>query len=404
MKVYSQLVSAQAENKASDYSSGTKGRYWFNTSTSLLKYDSGSAVKTVVSTDDTQTLTNKTLTGNKADTFLSNSGTATITLPTTTSTLSTLALAETLTNKTIAGLAFTTFAKGDVLYASAADTLNRLAIGSNGQVLKVATDVPAWQSAANSSTTVSKTANYTLTSNDDVVFANADGASSFTLTLPAAASNSGKVYRIKKTGSDISKTITIDGNLSETVDGAATYILYTLGEEVEIVCDGSNWILLNHRTSTDWTSYSITPQGASSNPTVGTTTTNAAYWKREGTDCLIRYDLVQTVAGSAGSGAYYFNIPSNLTADSIVLTSTTLNRGHVGTGFISTNNNASSAAASEAIVSMYTNQYFSIWSAGISANQLYNTLNTMGSFIFDFSNSALIISVTLRVPISGWKA
>lgn len=60
MKVFSQLVSAQAENKASDYSAGTKGRFWFNTATSLFKGDDGSAVRVFVTLDNTQTLTNKT--------------------------------------------------------------------------------------------------------------------------------------------------------------------------------------------------------------------------------------------------------------------------------------------------------------------------------------------------------
>lgn len=54
---------------------------------------------TIVGTDATQTLTNKTLSGNIATNLIS--GAATVTLPTTTSTLSTLALSETLTNKTL---------------------------------------------------------------------------------------------------------------------------------------------------------------------------------------------------------------------------------------------------------------------------------------------------------------
>lgn len=61
MKVFSQLISAQAENRSSDYSQGVTGKFWLNTSTSLLKYDSGAVIKTVVSLDDTQTLSNKTL-------------------------------------------------------------------------------------------------------------------------------------------------------------------------------------------------------------------------------------------------------------------------------------------------------------------------------------------------------
>jgi hypothetical protein len=64
MKVFSQLVSAQIENRTADYSSGTRGRVWMRTDTSpvVVKFDDGSAIRTFVTTDNSQTLTNKTLT------------------------------------------------------------------------------------------------------------------------------------------------------------------------------------------------------------------------------------------------------------------------------------------------------------------------------------------------------
>jgi len=40
------------------------------------------------------------------------------------------------------------------------------------------------------------------------------------------------------------KTVTIDGNASETLDGALTYLLAGQYDSVEIVCDGSNWHLI----------------------------------------------------------------------------------------------------------------------------------------------------------------
>jgi len=47
-------------------------------------------------------------------------------------------------SETDGGTGQTTYAKGDILYADATDSLAKLAIGSDGQVLKVSTDVPAW--------------------------------------------------------------------------------------------------------------------------------------------------------------------------------------------------------------------------------------------------------------------
>jgi len=57
--------------------------------------------------------------------------------------LSTFALTGALA-ATKGGTAQSTYAKGDTLYASAVDTLSKLVIGSNGAILQVATDVPAW--------------------------------------------------------------------------------------------------------------------------------------------------------------------------------------------------------------------------------------------------------------------
>ena len=77
----------------------------------------------VVGDTDSQTLTNKTLTGNIATNLVS--GAATVTLPTTTSTLATLALAETLTNKTLTAPAMT-----DPTITSGALTLPEIATPS----------------------------------------------------------------------------------------------------------------------------------------------------------------------------------------------------------------------------------------------------------------------------------
>ena len=71
-----------------------------------------------------------------------------------------------------------------------------------------------------------------------------DASGSFTITLPAAASNSGRMYYIKKTNSS-SNTITIDGNGAETIDGATTLVLYVQYDAVRIVCNGSSWYVVD---------------------------------------------------------------------------------------------------------------------------------------------------------------
>lgn len=61
-KIYGQLESAQAENKSSDPSNLPDGRIWLNTTVNRLKAYIQSAVRVLVTEDQTQTLTNKTLT------------------------------------------------------------------------------------------------------------------------------------------------------------------------------------------------------------------------------------------------------------------------------------------------------------------------------------------------------
>lgn len=51
MKVYSQLISAQVENKASDYSATVVGRIWWNTATLRIMSSDGSLVRAILRND-----------------------------------------------------------------------------------------------------------------------------------------------------------------------------------------------------------------------------------------------------------------------------------------------------------------------------------------------------------------
>lgn len=85
--------------------------------------------------------------------------------------------------------------------------------------------------------TVTGTATLDLTYNTVL----ADSTTSFTITLPAAASSANKIYKIKKTNTG---DITIDGNSSETIDGALTKVLTVLNECVTIQCNGTAWYII----------------------------------------------------------------------------------------------------------------------------------------------------------------
>lgn len=105
---------------------------------------------TIVLNDNTATLTGKTLTGNIAVNLVS--GAATVTLPTTTSTLATLALAETLTNKSIdADTNTITNIENADIKAAAAIALNKLAATTASRAL--VSDASGFVTAATTTST-----------------------------------------------------------------------------------------------------------------------------------------------------------------------------------------------------------------------------------------------------------
>lgn len=89
----------------------------------------------------------------------------------------------------------------------------------------------------------SETAAYTATSIDFLILCDATSAA-FSVTLPAAADNKGKLLAIKKTDASVN-AVTIDGNASETIDGATTVSLGSQYSSRLLMSDGlSNWAVL----------------------------------------------------------------------------------------------------------------------------------------------------------------
>jgi hypothetical protein len=84
----------------------------------------------------------------------------------------------------------------------------------------------------------------TYTAADEyVILVDASGANR-TINLPASSGVTNRIYIIKKTDNS-ANTVTIDGNASETIDGATTKVLTTQYEKVQIICNGSNWFIIN---------------------------------------------------------------------------------------------------------------------------------------------------------------
>ena len=87
-----------------------------------------------------------------------------------------------------------------------------------------------------------KTGTYTAANTDTVILCDPTGGA-FTVTLPAAADNTGKLFYFKNISSG-GNAVTIDGNGAETIDDAATLILSSPYDARTLVCDGTEWWIL----------------------------------------------------------------------------------------------------------------------------------------------------------------
>lgn len=246
--------------------------------------------------------------------------------------------------------------------------------------------------------------NYTGTANLDagVRAASLSGAS-FVLTLPAAASNNGRIVTILHGGTSLTDVYTIKGNGAELVDGANTYLLYTTRERVTFICNGTVWVMLDHYAKTEWFNAGVmTITGTGSNPTKPTTPDlDTVYWRREGNQVFLRYVLqVSSAAGSAaGGGNYLFALPAGITLDTTVISPVaTAISGAVrseavrsmlsGTGFV----NVDSTSVTNVSLFAYDTSHFQVW----RLNTLNDAVGATGatltnaelSYYFEFSARA----------------
>jgi hypothetical protein len=82
-------------------------------------------------------------------------------------------------------------------------------------------------------------------SDEDTIIGVTTASGASTITLPAASGLAGRSIWIKDEGGNANNNaITVDGNASETIDGAATITLNVAYSGVMLYCDGSNWFIL----------------------------------------------------------------------------------------------------------------------------------------------------------------
>lgn len=140
-------------------------------------------------------------------------------------------------------------------------------------------------------------ADYTITDSDGYRFVNVTaGASTRTITLPTAADNTDRVITIKKMD-DSAGFVTVDGEGSETIDGATTKTLCDRYDFITVYCDGSAW----HVTEIGGTTVSQVRSDTGNNSTShGTTDTKV---RRITNHTTLGRAITQ--ATSAGNGTTY---------------------------------------------------------------------------------------------------
>lgn len=99
--------------------------------------------------------------------------------------------------------------------------------------------------------TTTVTSSQSLTDSSGFINILADAtAGAITLTLGSALGNN-VAYSIKKVDSS-TNFVTIDADGSETIDGAATIVLKDQYNYVQIVSDGTNWVVINEFINYIW--------------------------------------------------------------------------------------------------------------------------------------------------------
>ena len=95
-----------------------------------------------------------------------------------------------------------------------------------------------------------KTANYLMTEDDEVILAD-DTSNSVTISLPAlkAGTNIGLnvFYTVKRITAG-GNTVTVDTPGSETIDGSATVTIATQYDSIQVVCDATNWHIIGNKS------------------------------------------------------------------------------------------------------------------------------------------------------------
>jgi hypothetical protein len=150
----------------------------------------------------------------------------------------------------------------------------------------------------------------------------------------------------------------------------------------------------------DFSTYSITITSTSSSPTKGTITIDQAEWRRVGDSMEIRYQYLQSGAGSAGSGTYLFNLPSGFSANTSKITPDTAGNFSSQCGEFSAVQNGGVALIGTAF--LYDTTHFS--GVGTYSNTSAGAgFAPLGTTTIPLNSAAVGYGFSVLIPILGWS-
>jgi hypothetical protein len=258
--------------------------------------------------------------------------------------------------------------------------------GTSGYVLTTnGSGVTSWRAGAGKMVYRSVITTDAPTSSDDVL--GCSGAS-FTITLPdaSAAANTNKVFEILHLGTSLTQVYTLNTTSAQTIGGIASgaYALYTNGERLKIVSDGSNWQILDHYAKTLLATY--TP---SNKQGFGTTTNDDFLWARDGQFIEI---MASFTAGTVAGSEAQIELP-NSSAVSSLITGIKMVGGWIK-GVAATQHGGSVLATAADTFLNFSDD--SIYGDGSATG----TTPVNGNVMLANSDP---VAFTVRVPISGWR-
>lgn len=150
---------------------------------------------------------------------------------------------------------------------------------------------------------------------------------------------------------------------------------------------------------TDFRSYTLTIGATTTPPAPGTVTVNNAQWRRVG-DCMeIRYDFLQTVAGTAGTGGYLFPIPSGYTIDLAKVDGEGGYNACVGSAIA-----RAGTTAGTGTVNVFNSTNLAINVFASSGSTFATVPGPIGSTYYALTFADIEWSFTALVPIVGWSS